>query len=655
MSVLKLFVALRTADIAQIACAGFCMPKVGFTRWPAKSLMVMALVLGVQIAPAPSVAQSAPKRVVPSSEKLPQVLTVIERTRGNDASPLSELVRNMFKTSSKDPWQGPDKGTFYDRKGRLRSWVQDPAVPGGFRALESPPMELRRKATGGLIDWGFESDYVGTDLGDLPLISSKPVKDQSYQERTNAKMRFTTKMGLSLSMPNPLEIDKEYILRGKITGGTSTGVTVRWWIDGEEKTGKETNYFGRDFALPLKFSTSGIHSLKVETLDADGVKRTRFIRFPVGFKLTTETLTATDRTMIRVISKGSRGPFNASFTASDGQKFVQKGYNALSQTFSNPGLTTIKWIDVVVEDTKVGYVVSKRIKLDDVPVVASLTADETELAPDENAVLRVDIKGGEPPFKMILFVDGQSRQARIAKNRKGKFFIPFDEPGIYSVYAEVGSKNIAGKKILNPTQTITLTVVDPESEPPVEERKVSVLTGVVEPFQVSKSGFKWLGLPGWMKGSVTITISGTDVSANITYEANDLIYTDYTGVASGVISGYLTREGKIVLAGRIPYQANDLSGCEKTNNSGDQRTCKGSIVVWIKGRRIGNRLEGNWQFDRKHDGTWKSAALKEVFLTPDEAESFDKNAAEAVAKFDVGVTNSNEYDLFKDALRDYFE
>ena len=71
-------------------------------------------------------------------------------------------------------------------------------------------------------------------------------------------------MGLSLSMPHPIEVGKLYYLRGKFVGEDVTLVKVSRWVDGNFAGDEEI--YGKNFSIPLKFSESGNHCLKVVTL-----------------------------------------------------------------------------------------------------------------------------------------------------------------------------------------------------------------------------------------------------------------------------------------------------------------------------------------------------------------------------------------------------
>jgi len=351
------------------------------------------------------------------------------------------------------------KGSFCTR------WIQGIGVPDYGSVTKSYE---------GWIDWGFESDFVAVDLSDLPLVSPKPILDQDYFERKNAKMWFSARMGVSLVMPHPVAIDQESYAGVKLNDSVPYPITARYWVDGEEKVLNRNSGDRGPFSLPVKFATSGIHSIKVEIIDADGKKRTRLIKFPVAFNFTTEIKTKSnlvDLTIVKVKIRGSDGPFVAHFATNDGQKIEQtrnymllENVTGIRQKIPNPGMDTVKWIDVVIKDTKVGYVVSKRIKLGDEAVVASLTADKTELALDEKVTLSVDIQGGERSFVLYPNVNGERRSYIVPKVRKGTFSLSFDKPGTYKVYVDVRSRNIAKEIMFTPSQTITLIVGEPEEE-----------------------------------------------------------------------------------------------------------------------------------------------------------------------------------------------
>ncbi len=203
-------------------------------------------------------------------------------------------------------------------------------------------------------------------------------------------------------------------------------------------------------------------------------------------------------------------------------------------------------------------------------------------------------------------------------------------------------KNVAETPVKNtlPVKKTTKPVVVVSTQP-----NESILQGTLS-FNVTNSGGKWLGRPIRMRGSVKITVTGSKAFAEISYKTNDLSL-NQIAVARGSISGYLTRGGKLVVAGRIPYQVTDMARCEASTENA-RRHCRGTVVVWLLGRRLGDHFQVKWQFDRKHNGTSRGEPMGTATLTPENFAAFDGDVLKRVGKLKSDI--ANEYELFRDAL-----
>jgi len=178
----------------------------------------------------------------------------------------------------------------------------------------------------------------------------------------------------------------------------------------------------------------------------------------------------------------------------------------------------------------------------------------------------------------------------------------------------------------------------------------SILQGTLS-FNVTNSGGSWLGRPTKMSGSVKITITGSDALAEISYKTNDLSL-NRIAIGRGSISGYLTRGGKLVVAGRIPYQVTDMAGCE-AGTVNDRLHCRGVIAVWLRGRRVGDHFQVKWQFDRRHNGTSRGQPMGAITLVPEKFAKFDEDVQKRISKFKSDIAKGHK--LFQDALKRYFK
>jgi hypothetical protein len=154
-----------------------------------------------------------------------------------------------------------------------------------------------------------------------------------------------------------------------------------------------------------------------------------------------------------------------------------------------------------------------------------------------------------------------------------------------------------------------------------------------------------------MRGAVKITVTGSKVLAEIIYNTNDLA-SNQIAIARGSISGYMTRGGKLVVAGRIPYQVTDMARCE-AGTKNDRAHCRGTVVVWLHGRREGDHFQVKWQFDRKHNGTSRGEPMGAITIEPEKFAKFDENVSMRISKFKSDIANENVY--FKAALTRYFK
>jgi hypothetical protein len=380
---------------------------------------------------------------------------------------LNDTVKRALRGSTRSGNRlGPDIGTVYDSSGRLRVWTINPSSSSGYRLLESPLMEALpknvaeglKKYTKGQIDWGEKQQLIATDLGDLPRVSGKPIQDQSYQERKNARMRFVTREGISLTVPSPVQIGTQVTLGGKISGEVTSPIAVTWWVDGKKAGEKTIELPG--FSIPLNFATSGRHRFKVVAIDGSGRVRTRLIFIPVAFKVTTTIKNSSiggGRLSVLVGFKGGEGPYEILWTSSDGKTFKRRTRRESSkQKFRNPDQNPLKWIDIVVTDTKTGLVVPTRVDLENiVPIEIELKTENSTLKVDENGILKFDIKGGAPEFKVRLYIDGNTARTKMTSSRSGQFSVSFEEAGTYRIAA-----NVRGKNSVSQRQTLVLKVLE---------------------------------------------------------------------------------------------------------------------------------------------------------------------------------------------------
>lgn len=577
-----------------------------------KWLAVALIIIGAQFMPIPTVAQSAATPPAPSAKFLSQAIGIVDRASGRDgtsgkAVSFTQRLKNAIKKYSGDPnvsstfetgtgntpgkyGRGPsssappvglfglaDHGTFYDKEGRLRQWIKDPKAPGGMRILNSAPMEELRNMTKGLINWGHEKTYLLTSFTDLPFIRSTPVTEQTYLERKNARMRFMPKNNLSLSAPSPVEIGKRFSLRVKYVGPSFvTGTT--WWVDGEE-TGYNRSATGK-FSIPLKFVTSGIHQVIVKSVDIYGQPHSRRVEIPVAFTMKVRSKTISKdggQLALLVTVKGSSGPFKATYLTSDAQKIeAALDGNRRNQSIPDPGQDTIKWVDIVVEDTKNGYVVSRRVKLDDVPVKVNLTAAKTKLKPSEKTSLGVDITGGKPVFGLFLYANGKMMQFQDLDGRKGRFSISFDTPGTYSISVKASSKNISGEKITSRSQPVVLTVSEPEISMAEGD-----FTGAFEGRQMNiADGAKM------QNGQLSFSISGETVTGRVTVQL--VFYKTVNDFAGNVTGRYDPSNGK--LTAKIKGRWHGKGG-------------GGLIFGSISGAQSAKGFTGRWH-DEENSGVW---------------------------------------------------
>jgi len=95
---------------------------------------------------------------------------------------LQDDIMGFYRDRPARPRTGAEIGTFYDSSGRLRLWTPSPPPRGKFRVLESPPMELLRKWTKGLVNWKDEKVEVARTLDPERKSELEVMMDKTLRE-----------------------------------------------------------------------------------------------------------------------------------------------------------------------------------------------------------------------------------------------------------------------------------------------------------------------------------------------------------------------------------------------------------------------------------------------------------------------------------------